>query len=104
MSKEDEVRILIKKHFWDMPDDASLNTGKKVVLPEDAENFLEEYFKTFKIDVTGFKFHRYFPNEGVWFLPNAILPKYMRTDKHKPEPLTVAMLIESARAGRWLYD
>lgn len=104
MSKEEEVRNLIKKHFWEMPDDASLNTGKEVVLPEDALDFLEEYFEKLKVDIASFEFRRYFPNEGVGFLPNAILPKYMRTDKHKPEPLTVKMLIESARAGKWLYD
>ncbi|MHB2092769.1 DUF1493 family protein [Pantoea dispersa] len=24
--------------------------------------------------------------------------------KHDPKPLTLQMLIESAKAGRWLYD
>ncbi|WP_155487322.1 DUF1493 family protein, partial [Yersinia mollaretii] len=27
-----------------------------------------------------------------------------KSDRHKPEPFTVRMLIESAKAGRWLYD
>ncbi|MCT8154854.1 DUF1493 family protein, partial [Klebsiella aerogenes] len=31
-------------------------------------------------------------------------PEYLKTDHHKPEPLTVQMFIESAKAGRWLYD
>jgi len=57
--------------------------------------FLPENYKIF--------FNRYFPNAGILFLPNAILPRYLKTDHHVPEPLTVSMLIESAEAGRWLF-
>ena len=39
MDKAKRVRALLKKHFWDMPDEASLSTGKKTVLPEDALDF-----------------------------------------------------------------
>jgi len=53
--------------------------------------------------MSGFNFNSYFPNAGIRFLPNAILPRYLRTDHHVPEPLTVSMLIESAEAGRWLF-
>ncbi len=35
------------------------------------------------------------------FLPDAILPAFMRTAHHAPQPLNVAMLIASAAAGRW---
>ena len=103
MSKAQEVRLLITKYFWEMPDDASLSTGKNGVLPEEAHDFFEEYAELFHIDMKGFDFRRYFPATGIPFLPNAILPKYMRSDNHKPEPLTVQMLIESAESGRWLY-
>ncbi len=50
-----------------------------------------------------FDFRLYFPATGIPFLPNAILPKYLRTGHHQPEPLTVQMLIDSAEAGVWLY-
>lgn len=30
--------------------------------------------------------------------------KSQRISKHDPKPLTLQMLIESAKAGRWLYD
>ncbi|WP_345828669.1 DUF1493 family protein [Erwinia sp. HDF1-3R] len=50
-----------------------------------------------------FDFRIHFPNEAVRFFPIEILPKYMRSDNHKPEPLTIHMLIELAEAGRWLY-
>lgn len=104
MNNADHVRALIKKHFWDMADEDSLSTGKKSVLPEDASGFLEEYAESLNVDMSNFNFRRYFPNEGIRFLPNAILPAYLRTDHHVSAPLTVNMLINSASAGRWLYD
>lgn len=97
------VRELIKKHFWEMSDDTSVSTEKRSVLPEDVTDFLEEYSESLDVDMSGFVFNRYFPNEGIRFLPNAILPRYLRTDHHAPEPLTVSMLIESANAGRWIF-
>jgi len=50
-----------------------------------------------------FDFRLYFPATGIPFLPSAILPKYLRTGHHQPEPLTVQMLIDSAEAGVWLF-
>ncbi|EPJ5823126.1 DUF1493 family protein [Pluralibacter gergoviae] len=97
------VRALIKKHFWEMPDDTSINTGKQSVLPEDVSDFLDEYAESLNVDMSNFIFNRYFPNEGIRFLPNAILPRYLRTDHHVPEPLTVRMLVDSADAGCWLF-
>ncbi len=104
MTRADAVRQLLKKYFWEMSDDASLSTGQASVLPEEAQDFLAEYFDSLCIDTGNFHFQTYFPNEGIRFLPNAILPRYLRTDHHEPEPLTVRMLIASAEAGRWLYD
>lgn len=103
MSHADSVKQLIEKHFWEMPEEASLSTGDEGVLPEDASDFFEEYFETFRVDSAGFNFRKYFPNEGLRFLPNAMLPDYLKTDHHQPEPLTMHMLIASADAGRWLY-
>lgn len=103
MSKADDVRALVRKYFWIMPDEASLSTGKKSVLPEEASDFLEVYADQLSVDMTTFDFRHYFPNEGIRFLPNAILPKYLKTDHHEPAPLTISMLIASAEAGRWLY-
>ncbi|ORM84293.1 hypothetical protein HA42_04720 [Pantoea deleyi] len=98
-----QVRNLLKKYFWEMTDDVSLSTGNHMVLPEEATDFIEEYAEKFGVDMTHFEFRKYFPNEGIRFLPDAILPKYMRTDHHEPAALTVRMLIESAEAGRWLF-
>lgn len=103
MNKDNGVHELLRKYFWEMADDASLNTGRKSVLPEDARDFLEEYSDILHVDMAHFDFRKYFPNTGIWFLPNAILPRHMQTDHHEPTALTVHMLIESAKAGRWLY-
>ena len=103
MDKAKQVRTLVEKYFWNMPDDASLSTGKMSVLPEEASDFINEYAESLKIDMTGFDFNRYFPNEGFRFLPNALLPRHLRTEHHAPAGRTVKMLIPSAEAGRWLY-
>lgn len=98
------VNELIERYFWKMPEDASINSGEYAILPEEAYDFLQEYFSVFNIDTTGFEFRRYFPNEGIRFLPNIILPDYLKTDRHQPEPLTIQMLMESAKSGKWLYN
>lgn len=103
MNNADRVRALLKEYFWEMPDEASLSTGKKSVLPEEALDFLEKYSEMLNVDMSEFNFSLYFPNEGIRFLPDAILPRYLRTDRHAPSQLTVQMLIASAEAGRWLY-
>ena len=68
------VRELIKKHFWEMSDDTSVSTGKQSVLPEDMTDFLEEYSESLNVNMSDFVFNRYFPNEGIRFLPNRYCP------------------------------
>ncbi|MCL9669383.1 DUF1493 family protein [Rosenbergiella epipactidis] len=97
------VKKLVKKHFWDMAGENSLSTGNNPVLPEDAAIFLEEYFNMLGVEPNGFTFQKYFPNEGIRFLPNALLPDYLKTDHHVAQALTLEMLIASAEAGCWLY-
>lgn len=103
MNQAEIVRQLIKKHFWDMAEGTLLSAGNQPVLPEDAAEFFEEYFKILDVDPTGFDFRKYFRNEGIRFLPNAWLPDYLKTNHHAPQVLTVDMLIASAEAGYWLY-
>lgn len=104
MQTAERVQILLKKYFREMPEEASLSTGKMSVLPEEASDFIDEYAEMLGVDMSGFEFNRYFPNAGIRFLPNAILPRYLRTDHHAPAELTVKMLIASAEAGHWLYQ
>lgn len=96
-----QAHHLLNKYFWDMSDDVSLNTGKEGALPEDAADFIAEYIELFGMNMTAFVFRHYSPDEGLFFLPTMLLPAYLRTDHHEPEPLTVKMLIDAAQAGRW---
>lgn len=71
---------------------------------EDAEELMEDYFKQFNVDPANYSLINYFPNEGSFLIPNFLLPKDARPTNKPPMPLTVNMLIESAKSGRWLYD
>nr|WP_265165964.1 DUF1493 family protein [Pantoea ananatis] len=61
---------------------------------ETAEALMLEYFERWNVHSQGFNIRNYFHPElpGTRDVP----------DPHKP--LTVSMLIESARAGRWLFQ
>ena len=65
-------------------------------LPEDAHDFLVDVFERFNIEHSGFDGTNYFEYE------------YPFWQKKPPEkelkPLTVDMIIESAKAGVWLYE
>ncbi|MDR3431827.1 MAG: DUF1493 family protein [Rouxiella aceris] len=62
-----------------------------------------DYFKTFNIDPAEFDADKYWHVEtGV--IPNFLFPKSMRVYEVEAGPLTLRMLAESAKAGRWLYD
>jgi len=63
--------------------------------PEDAEEFLLDVFTHFKIDYSQLDTRNYIEYEYPLWQKNAV---------KEIKPLTVAMIIESAKAGRWLYD
>ncbi len=56
--------------------------------PLDAYELMERYVEKFNVEPSDIDFGKYFPEDF---------------SKNHP-PLTVGMLIESAKAGRWLYD
>jgi hypothetical protein len=64
--------------------DTDLNADMKMD-PIEARDLLEDYFTQFDVDPARFDFPR-------------------RLHPRRPEPLTIRMLVESARAKRWLYD
>ncbi|RPE04478.1 DUF1493 family protein [Candidatus Pantoea deserta] len=84
--------------------ETSLSTGKYPWANEDAIEIVDDYFRRFNVDRKNFSFVKYWPNE------EAIPPlNFLRSQEHKwrwvkPEPLTLKMLAESAKAGCWLYD
>lgn len=85
-------------------EDTSLSTGKDRLLWEDAEDLLVEYFNIFNVEKRGFSFIKYWPDEEVFMPLNFLRGKGRKLKFTEPEVLTVKMLMESARAGCWLYE
>ncbi|AFR02144.1 MULTISPECIES: DUF1493 family protein [Pectobacterium] len=93
-------RYPIRKHWfksgirqvtkdWTLQDDYQF-------LPEDAHDFLLDIFGHFNIEHSNFDGRNYFEYEyPIW--QKKPLSKALK-------PLTVGMIIESAKAGKWLYD
>lgn len=84
--------------------ETSLSTGDYPWCWEDGEDILVEYFDKFHVDKGNFSFIKYWPNEGVFMLLNFLRSKDKKRKWTEPKPLTLKMLAESAKAGRWLYD
>ncbi|KGD74715.1 hypothetical protein HA49_05195 [Tatumella morbirosei] len=84
--------------------DSSLSTGKYLTVAEDVYELVDKYVEAFGVDCHSMDWRRYFPRLILPFLPNPLLPAVLRSDRHQPQPFTIRMLTESAKAGRWLYD
>lgn len=67
--------------------DTSLNHSMNMD-EEEAQDLLDEIFTEFGLKHTDLNFSIYFPV----------------SNRKDAKPLTINMLIESAKAGRWLYD
>ena len=116
INKTIEERVLDwYQDYWGVPvfpsfkkikiaEDTSLSTGKDRLLWEDAEDLLVEYFTIFNVEKKGFSFIKYWPNEEVFMPLNFLRGKGEKLKFTEPEVLTVKMLMESARAGYWLYE
>jgi hypothetical protein len=110
--KDDEIIAFIESN---LPVARSIITFKKTPLllessfkddlgvsVEECEDFLEAFFAKFSIDGRNFDLSDYYPWTGIPFIPRFLTPKKLRQQK-LAKPLTVRMLLESAKAGRWLY-
>ncbi|MCW1877327.1 DUF1493 family protein [Erwinia sp. INIA-01] len=84
--------------------ETSLSTGKYPWSADDAMDILEDYFSRFSVDRQTFAFHSYWPNEETFIPINFLRSKENKWQWLEPKPLTLNMLVESAKAGRWLYD
>lgn len=69
-------------------------------LQEDLEEMLFDLFTRYEIDYHSFNLDDYFMPEFYWW--QFSLKKKWRNREFKI--LTLEMIIESAKAGRWLYD
>lgn len=82
--------------------DTSLTTGQYPWARETGDDIMKDYFSRFAVDDSNFDFLKYWPYEKG-LIPNFLRPRSMRVEEKEPEELTIMMLIESAKAGRWLY-
>lgn len=83
-----EVKQVTKE--WTLLDDFEF-------VPEDACDFLSDLFEHFSIEHSNFDVSNYLERE---------YPFWQKIPSPEPEvkPLTVQMIIESAQAGKWLFD
>lgn len=104
-SEEDILEFVRKElHCNRLNIDSSLSTGEHLTVQEDVYELIDKYVDLFGVDCSDIKWRRYFPVKILPFLPNYFLPALLQSDRHKPAPFTIRMLVESANAGRWLYD
>ncbi|MGE1563695.1 DUF1493 family protein [Pantoea septica] len=64
----------------------------------EVEDLMNDFFKIFNVERGNFKIETYYPATPL---------SWSSFKKHPPIPVpdfTIGMLIESAKAGRWLYD
>lgn len=64
----------------------------------EVEDLMNDFFKKFNVERGNFKIETYYPDEPFSWNPFKKFPPIPVPD------FTIGMLIESAKAGRWLYD
>lgn len=96
-------RHFISRNPWQLDLDTSLTTGEHPWLIETGEEIMDDYFNTFNVERACFDLYKYWPVEPGW-IPGFLLPKSMRVIYAEPASLTLRMMADSAKAGRWLYD
>jgi len=64
----------------------------------EVEDLMNDFFKIFNVEKGNFKIETYYPN-----LPFSWNP-FKKTKPMSVPDFTIGMLIESAKAGKWLYD
>ncbi|GLR09103.1 hypothetical protein COO59_02740 [Mixta theicola] len=104
--KEIEILQFVRKELGahELGIDDSLTSGRSMTVFEDVFSMMERFSERFAVDCSGINWFKYYPRVGIPFLPNFLLPERMKTDHSPPARLTVKMLVESAKAGRWLYN
>jgi hypothetical protein len=64
---------------------------------DDVEELIEDYVKEFNVDMSGFNLQTYYPEIKASWNP------FKKQIVDVPE-LTIDMFIQSAKAGKWLYN
>ena len=104
--KESEILQLVRNELSAnrLGIDDSVTSGNSMTVFEDVFAMMERFSGRYGVECSSIDWLKYYPPAGIPFLPDFLLPAKLKTDRTLPVPLTVRMLIESERAGRWLYD
>ncbi|NLA20923.1 DUF1493 family protein [Burkholderia cepacia] len=70
----------------------------------DGVEFIDKWAETFGVDAQGFPYRRYFGPEGQELLSSLIGLFVKRLRPPKRHPLTLGMLAEATRRGKWDTD
>jgi len=90
------VYLFRKKKYEEYTPESSIHFDVKLD-QEEAEELMEEFFQKFNVKKEGFDISNYYPEVELSWNP------FKKQVVDIPE-FKVSMLIESAKAGRWLYD
>ncbi len=90
------VYIFRKKKYDDYTASSSLHFDVKLDVDE-AEELMEEFFSEFDVEREKFNIETYYPDVPISWNP------FKKKIIDVPD-FTIGMLIESARAGKWLYN
>jgi Protein of unknown function (DUF1493). len=86
-----------KKRQQELTPDTDFDTDMTLDVGE-AEDLMDEFFKEFQVDRGRFKIETYYPDIPFSWNP------FKKTEPVPVPDFTIGMLIESAKAGKWLYD
>ncbi|CCJ75223.1 DUF1493 family protein [Cronobacter muytjensii] len=106
-SLEARVYTLVRKHhgFYlfgkpELTEQTDLDVDLQLD-DDDALELMEDFFTTFRVARGNFSITTYYPPDP----PLSVMLNPFRKNEIPQVPFfTIGMLIESARAGRWLYD
>ena len=97
------IRVLVAKHRAMSPDELALDLrlGEDLGMDgDDAVEFFADYAREFHVDLAAMRWKRHFGPEAGWTPLVLLWPPWWRSLL----PVSVADLLASARAGRWIYD
>lgn len=70
---------------------------------DDLHEALDKFEKKFNVDLSSVKWSCYFPWENTPLLTRWFKAKRKDIERTR-KPLTIKMFVESAKAGKWIYD
>ncbi|MBU9823102.1 MULTISPECIES: DUF1493 family protein [Rahnella] len=88
-SWRDPEIVPVQKHW-------GINEGEFNLLPEDAEDMLLDVFTKYSVDYLDFDMLNYYEAERAFW--------QKKLPQRELKPLTVEMIIEAVKVGRWFYD